>query len=158
MQNNFELPIVILPGTSRWYESWAIVMHSGATVLLLVSALPWAGKIFLLLPVLISYRWSNNRFCKQSHPTSITQVYCNDIDEWWLTTADGNVHEAILLYPCFVHARLVILGFKTGSEFRQRRYVILTPETADPGSLRRLRVRLRLPSRAVPGKPSQGKP
>ena len=153
MQNNFELPVFILPEPSRWCKRWICMVHLGAVVLLLVSMLPWVWKTVLLLLVVLSYRSISGKYCQQSLPRSIVQVYCNEADEWWLTTADGNIMQARLLPPSFVHARLVILGFKTGPAWWQRCHVILTPETANPDTLRRLRVRLRLPLSSGTGNP-----
>lgn len=144
MQNNFELPILITPQSFYWCKIWTMIMHLGAGVFMLISALPWFWKIPLLVPIVYGYFLMSGKYCHAQHPDSVLQIYFNDTDEWWLTTAAGNTAQAQLVTPCFVHPWLVVLSFKSGSWWK-RYHVILTPVSADADSLRRLRVRLRFP-------------
>lgn len=144
MQNNFELPILIAPRFFHWCRIWTITVHLGAAVSMLISAIPWFWKIPLLAPVVFSYFHITGKYCHALHADSVVRIYFNDADEWWLTTAAGNTVQAQLVSPCFVHPRVVVLSFKSGSLLK-RYHVVLTPASADADSLRRLRVRLRLP-------------
>lgn len=145
MQNNFTMPVYILSAASRRFAAWSATIHLGAILSLLAANFNWPWKILLLVLVVQSYRSIKDKYYDFTGPGSVTGIYCSENDEWQLAMANGEVQKASLLSPYFVHPQLVVLAFKTGATRWHRRYVILVPDAVDPDSLRRLRVRLRLP-------------
>lgn len=97
-------------------------------------------QLLIISGLLASLIHGHGLYIIKTNPASPTQLVLNQAGEWWLSIGSGDTFPVILKPVTFVHPLLVVLIFKgeTGS-YR----VILTPDTIDPDTFRRLRVRLR---------------
>lgn len=140
MSNHFELPIRIDIKPSFWLACGLTVAHLGACVILFAVELALAIKLMLALAILISLLHTLRTYVLQKNPHSPVQLLLDVMEEWHLTTANGETCEVTLRSGALVHPLLVVLPFRNGVRFP---VVILTPDVVDAGMFRRLRVRLR---------------
>ena len=140
MQNQFELPVSISIISSVYLKIWIYLIHLGSIPVVLLSGLPWFLKVACAPVILISLYTTRRKFILLESSSSITRLFLNDLEEWWLTSATGRTFKADLQSPALVHPMLTVLCFKSGSDQYQ---VVLTPDIGNSDDLRRLRVRLR---------------
>lgn len=140
MQNRFELPLFISVKPSRWFIAVFYFAYAGAILALTASNLPLIIQILIIAGLLASLIHGHYLYINRKNPDSPVQLVLNQAGEWLLSLASGQTVPVVLKPMAFVHPLLVVLTFKaeTGS-YR----VILTPDTVDPDTFRRLRVRLR---------------
>lgn len=136
----FELPIRITIYPSRWLSIALVFSHGGALLILIIVSLTLWIKLLFILAVALSFFYSFLKHIWQKSSSSIIELMLNEHDEWLLTRRDGQVLEPCLRSGAYVHPLLIVLPFRQGRKFPT---VILTPDTVDKDTLRRLRVRLR---------------
>lgn len=125
----------LLPG-------FVVLIHAGAMVLLLLSALPvvvkWPGVIVLL----VHGGWQ----CQQSWPwlnqRLVSEVMLKSDDSWWCSDARGHWQTAQLLPDSFIHPLLMVLRLRTVNGCQR---AVLVANSGNRDDLRRLCVRLRYP-------------
>lgn len=140
MYNQFELPVSLSINPSIWLKIWIYLIHFGSIPAVMLSGLPMVMRMAIIPAILASLYLTRRKFILLKSKSSVTAVFLNDLDEWWLTTADGHTFKATLLPAALVYPLLTVLCFKYGT---QKYPVILTPEITNMDDLRRLRVRLR---------------
>lgn len=145
MQNPFELPLVIPVRPSPWFIFLFYMAHLGAIPVLIASKVPLPFQILITGSLLASMYHGHNFYIKRNHPASLVQVVLNQTGEWLLNFANGRTMPAVLKPFAFVHPLLVVLSFKGEAGTS---HIILTPDTVDPDTFRRLRVRLRFKNSA----------
>jgi len=140
MPNHFELPLFIPVRPSAWFVAGFYTAHLGAGLALLTSNVPLVIQLLIITGLLASLIHGHSLYIIQKNPASPVQLVLNQAGEWWLSFTCGDTLPVVLKPMAFVHPLLVVLTFKaeTGS-YR----VMLTPDTVDPDTFRRLRVRLR---------------
>ena len=139
-QGAFDLPIRIKLLPSRWLAVTLAISHGGALIILLNVNLGLWIKLLLFVAVVLSFLHSFHVYIWQKSSYSIIELILNDRDEWLLIRRNGQVMEPTLRSEAFVHPMLVVLPFRQGYHFAT---IVLTPDTVDKETLRRLRVRLR---------------
>jgi hypothetical protein len=91
--------------------------------------------------IVYSLVYSLNRHVLMTVDDAITELTWESNGEWLVVMRNGTRLSAQLLQSAYLHARLVILNFALNG---RNRSVILLPDTLDPDTFRRLRVRLQL--------------
>ena len=140
MSNHFELPLRIDIKPSFWLASGLTGGHLGACLVLFGVKLPLAIKLLIAMAILASLLHTVRTYILQKNPHSPVQLLLDVMDEWHLTTANGETCEVTLRTGALVHPLLVVLPFRHGMRFP---VVILASDVIDADMLRRLRVRLR---------------
>ena len=146
MPNNFELPLFIPVRPSCWLVAVFYTAHIGAILALFASNIPLVIQSLIMAGLLVSLFHGHCLYIIQKNPASPVQLVLNQAGEWWLILSSGNTVPVVLKPMAFVHPLLVVLVFKDGSAAYS---VILTPDTVDPDTFRRLRVRLRFRHRQM---------
>ena len=144
MDGNFGLPLIIPCKPSRGMATLSAVLHAGAALAVLVSAISAPVKICIVAGIAAAgiLRLSRAGLVRGD---AARHLLLTARDEWRLVAADGGVEELVPVWPAFVHPGLVILHFASGTG--ARRVFVLTPDNSSQETLRRLRVRLRFPIR-----------
>ncbi|MBI4006329.1 MAG: hypothetical protein HY356_06635 [Gammaproteobacteria bacterium] len=140
MSNHFELPLCIDIKPSFWLTSGLYVGHLGAILVLFGVKFVLALKLLIASAILASLLHTIRTYILQKNPHSPVQLLLDVMEEWHLTTANGETREVSLRSGALVHPLLVVLPFSCGMRFP---VVILTPDVVDADLFRRLRVRLR---------------
>jgi hypothetical protein len=143
MQNHFEWPLFLPVRPSSWLTAGLYLAHSGAILALVASSVPMAIQLPIIAGLLASLARVHRLFVSRTSPRSAVQLVLNPADEWVVGLANGENVTATLKPMAFVHPLLVVMSFQA---VRQTYRIILTPDTVDPDSFRRLRVRLRFKS------------
>ena len=142
MANHFELPVFIIVKASRWLKIWLYIIHLLAVLVILMTGLTWPVKYLLIFICCTGLFYVIRNYILLTGKNSIIRLLLNHVDEWWLTTAQGDTVNATLLPGALVHPMLVILPFRSQSG---KHTVILSPDVINNDMLRRLRVRLKYP-------------
>lgn len=116
--------------------------HLGALMLLPFLPLPVVLQLGIGAVIALSLRHALGRYAFLSASPAITGLLWDAKGVWVLETRGGSQLAAQLQTDSVVQPGLVILNFRL--EERGRRSVVMLADSADPESLRRLRVRLRL--------------
>ena len=140
MHNQFELPVSITIHPSVWLKLWIYLLHIGSIPAVLFSGVPLYIVVVIIPAILVSLIMVRHEFLSLKSSSSITRIFHNELDEWWLTAANEHTFKAILMPAALVHPLLTVLCFKSGKE---KYPVILAPDSAPSDALRLLRVRLR---------------
>lgn len=140
MQNHFELPLFISVRPSPWLIVAIYFVHFGAIFALAASDLPLIIQFLLISGLLASLVRAHQLFISQKKPDSVVRLVLKQTGEWLLDLATGENVVATLRPMAFVHPMLVVMSFQSN---QQTYRVILTPDTVDADTFRRLRVRLR---------------
>jgi len=125
-----------------------VVVHSAALLVLIPMPLAWWMKSLLAAGIVVQWIITWRRHVTFSASRSVKRLVWMVENRWELCDAAGACREARLLPAAYVHPFLVILRFAT--EDKRRCAVILPPDSIDPDTHRRLRVRLRLQRGEVP--------
>ncbi len=127
-------PLVLEPRRSGYLLLYLLLIHALAlTVLVLPIDFSWFLKLAIALAVIISLGWQLRR----RPPRRL--VWETDGD-WQLLLADGKEVTGQLCPDSYVSVLLVILRFRL--EQSGRATLVILPDTLDPRTFRRLRVRL----------------
>ena len=130
----------IRPRRSAILTGFVIFTHGGAIICLLLSLPFWMGAL-AAIGIVYSLVYSLNRHVLMTVDDAITELTWESNGEWLVVMRNGTRLSAQLLQSAYLHARLVILNFALNG---RNRSVILLPDTLDPDTFRRLRVRLQL--------------
>lgn len=140
MPNKFELPVSISINPSKWLKIWIYLIHLGSVPVVMMSGMSGWLQVAIMPAVLVNLYLVRGKCILLKSKSSVTGIFLNSLEEWWLTTADGHTFKATLLPMALVSPLLTVLCFQSGT----RKYsVILTSKSAASDDLRRLRVRLR---------------
>jgi hypothetical protein len=146
MQNHFELPLFITVRASPWLKVAVYFVHLGAILALTVSNIPLVIQFLIISGLLTSLVRTHQLYISQKDPHTAVRLVLKQTGEWLLGLAAGE-NIAVTLRPmAFVHPMLVVMSFQAD---RQTYRVILTPDTVDPDTFRRLRVRLKFKNRVT---------
>ncbi len=137
----FQAPIRLKLRSSRWLTIGLLTTHFGAMGILIPLDLALWAKLVAVFVLTGSLIHSLRQYVLRFSPSSLEELQLNADGEWLLTNAQGETHLAELLPGAFVHPWLIALRFKVEGRTQP---VVLLPDQADPDTLRRLRVRLRL--------------
>ncbi|MGB1580922.1 MAG: protein YgfX, partial [Nevskiales bacterium] len=143
MSSNYsETCIELKPRPSRVLAMLLAGFH-GLVVVVLLWAVPYklAAAALILLTILCWYRAHKLHIGHQGR-RAVRRLQWQADGNWLLSNERGELRPAELLPSSYLQPRLVILNFRL-QESRQRRNVILLPDSLDFETLRRLRVRLR---------------
>lgn len=135
----YAAPLSIRPEPSRYLGAALILMHAGAALTSLLTALPLWLRVVLVIAVAVSLfrAWRTHLGTRR-----IVAAVWRPEGEWHLTTADGKRITATLAPECYVSPYAVVLRFKDVAG--RVRTLVLLPDALDADTLRRLRVRLRI--------------
>ena len=122
---------------SRQVFTLFALMHSLALSSLLFTGIPVMPGLVLAVPIILGLCRTVQLYRQEWG----TQLVLDRDNNWLLAGTDGVTTPARLLPGSVVHPRLMVLRFR--DENHRVRAFILTGETGDTDSLRRLRVRLR---------------
>lgn len=125
--------------TSRIVLLLECIMHAGALIAVILSAIPGWARILAVPLVAASYiLWFRRHYIDRSGAArGMLQLTARD--EWRLLTGAGEALELRLEPNAFVHPLLLVLSFAAAG---RRLCVLLLPDNTDADTLRRLRVRL----------------
>jgi len=140
MHNPFELPLFIPVRPSPWFIALFYMAHLGAITVLFASNISLLVQLLITSGLVASLCHGHFMYINQGNPDSPVQLVLNQTGEWLLNFANGRTLPAVLKPAAFVHPLLVVLSFKADTGICR---VVLTPDTVDPDTFRRLRVRLR---------------
>lgn len=140
MYSQFELPVSISIRPCIWLKIWIYLIHLVSIPTVIFSGIPLVMRMAIFPAIFVNLYLVRKKFILLKSRSSVVSVYLNDLEEWWLTTADGRTFMATLMPAAVVNPLLTVLCFKSGD---QRYPVILTPQKGNQNELRRLRVRLR---------------
>lgn len=122
------------------------VMHGAAVGVLWVLALPAWAQIVLTLGIGTSLLYALNEQALLRGKSAVKRLVWEKTGDWILER-NGTQRRARLLGSSFVHPRLVILNFNLDG--RRTCSVVLSWDSVDAETFRRLRVRLGLDGVAV---------
>lgn len=140
MHNPFELPLFIEIKPSHRFILVFYLIHLGAIPVMQFSHIPLVIQIPVIAGVLISLIHGHYMYISRKHPDSTVRLVLNQAGEWLLELAHGSKLTVTLKPMTFVHPMLVVMSFQGDRRIHR---VILTPDTLDADTFRRLRVRLR---------------
>jgi hypothetical protein len=141
----YAAPLRLEPRRSRRLAIGLAAAHGGALVLL--PLLPLGAFVAAALGGLIILSWSWNHVlhvARRADRSLVSLVWLAD-GEWRLTERGGATRTGRLRWDSYVHPWLTVLNF-TGA---RRCSVVLLPDSLDPETFRRLRVRLGLQGMAA---------
>ncbi len=139
--STLDMPLTLSPGPSRLLSVYLWTLHLVACLALLLVDWPlWmeVSVVLLLATSLIHYH--RLHVLRTAGAAIHTAVWDKD-GQWWVRIGANEPVSAGLQPDSYVTLGLVILNFKVG---RWRKSLILTQESVDDETLRRLRVRLKL--------------
>ena len=139
--NRFDVTLRIEPRPSRWLATLLLLTHGGAMAVIPPLALPVAVQLGLCAGIVVSLVRTLPTHALLRSGRAVVQLVWDADGHWTVARADGTVWDAELLPFSYVHTHLVVLNFRMGSPWR-RRSVILTSDSVDPPTFRRLRARL----------------
>lgn len=121
------------------------VVHGGAALCLLASALPPGFRLALVLVVAgVGVRGVLDHGVRRS-ARSIVLLVWDRHGQWRLARRDGRILDVTLLDGGFSHPLSVVLRFR--SDMGRHIPLVIVPDMVDGEMLRRLRVRLRCTTR-----------
>ena len=135
-------PLAVDIRPSRWLACYVLSVYvTAGLVVIVLPVSPWIisiALIVLLLSGTATFRVRVN-LCSRRAVVALNR-YADGT--WQLRLADGTLHQARLLPDSYLHPELQVLNFRLDNGMR--RSVVLMRDSADPASLRRLRVGLAL--------------
>lgn len=133
--------------SSRWLALFVVATHLAAMAVAVAVAVTSDADLalLLLLPVAAGLYRSWRMRVSLTAGSAIRLLEWQADGGWVVTDTAGRSLPGRLLKRSFVAPWLTILSFSLGG--LTRRHVLLLPDNADPGQVRRLRVRLRLGAR-----------
>ncbi len=139
----FTGPIRIRPESSVFLAIGLALAHLGA--LLIAALLPWPGwaKLVLALSLAASLCWSLAWHVWRRGDAIIEAILHGD-GSWTVETRQAEALAATLAPDSLVTLPLTVLVFTLAAG--RRRALLVLPDTIDPETNRRLRVRLRFPT------------
>ncbi len=142
LSGKYATPLCLEPRCSPRLGLFITVIHTAALLVLPFAGLPLPLVFPIAMAVIRSGRQAWRRHVSMTHPAAIRRLCWGDDGRWRLGYRDGTQRQATLAPRVYIHPRLVILCFRL-SRWRTSS-VLLTTDRLDPGTLRRLRVRLQL--------------
>jgi toxin CptA len=116
-------------------------MHAGALAVIPPLGLPLWAALAISLAVVLSLVHTLNTHALLRSDVAIVQIAVDADDQWSLLTLRGDNLRARLSPATYLHPRLVILTFRLDRGWKTRSVVVL-PDSVDPTTFRRLRLRL----------------
>lgn len=145
----FDLPIRIAYIPPAWLPAFILISHVGAVFCTIYSGLPISIKFLLILPVLAGLVWSVRYYTRGSRAGAPSLIILDARDRWLFVDANARVKYLRLVMASIPLPGLILLRLV---DRQARKYdFILTENTADKTTLRRLRVRLLIPKSGPDG-------
>jgi hypothetical protein len=122
-----------------------LVGHAGAAVLLLVSAVPWAGRVLLWTLLAASLAWHLPRHGTRRSAHAVTALLLEADGELSVRMGTDGPWQACAIARCALHPWIVLLRLRCPAR-RLPLDVLILPDATRRESLRRLRARLKVRS------------
>lgn len=136
----YAAPLRLEPRRSRRLAVYLAAAHGGALILLPLLPLVMPVAAVLAGLIVLSWVWNQATHVLLRRDRSIVSLVWLADDAWRLTERGGATRVCRLRWDSYVHPWLTVLNF-TGA---RRCSVVLLPDSLDPETFRRLRVRLGL--------------
>ncbi len=120
------------------------VMYGGAALILLSISFYWPLGTLLFVVVLYSLYMQLRLHLWMNSPKSVVALVWMEENGWKIFDRDGKSIDATLSGQSYLHAKLVVLKFKT--EMEEQRVAIIFADSVTAEAHRKLRVRLSLQS------------
>lgn len=138
--SGFEPAIEIRLRPSRLLAGFLFLAHAAALMVTSLLPLGWHWKLALAAALIASFATSFRRHILRRGRFAVRRLVWTSDGRWRLTDARKQEYDVHLLPDFHVGPRLISLRF---SRSRFKRYsIVLLPDSASRGELRRLRVRL----------------
>ena len=124
---------------SKYLSLYFNLLHIGLLIYLQLCPIPMTVVVLVSAIVIVSWILGRNTHARGRQPISSIEWESNG--DWVLTDNEGRKRKAVPLNGNFSTGWMTILGFRV--ETSNPLYVMLLPDSAEPGLLRRLRVQLR---------------
>ena len=144
---NTPQPIEIRPRSSRLLSGLLLGFHLLCVIVVLASVTYKPAAAALILLTLLSWYRAHRQHIQYRGRAAVRRLVWQSDGSWLLDDGQAKQRPAGLLPSTYLHPRLVILNFRL-LDSRQRRNVVLLPDSLDPECLRQLRVRLRIEAAA----------
>jgi hypothetical protein len=139
----YAAPLRLEPRRSRRLAVYLAAAHGGALALLPLLPLGMPVVAVLAGLIVLSWAWNQATHVWLRRDRSIVSLVWLADGTWRLTDRGGTTRVCRLRWDSYVHPWLTVLNF-TGAS---RCSVVLLPDSLDPETFRRLRVRLGLQGR-----------
>ncbi|WP_093067826.1 protein YgfX [Thiothrix caldifontis] len=143
-------PLYLQPGASRRLAVFILASHLlTAVVVGLMPALPWWGKGFLLVLIVMSLRYYWRLHISRVAPNAVQEVRFYQVDNALVRTASAGFF-ARLDDSSFLHPWVCVLNWRT---LNGKLYsLIVMSDSVPPDVLRQLRVRVKFSPADMPKK------
>ncbi len=148
----FAAALDLRPRPSKWLDRILLGFHALAAVVI-IAGVPnrwWLAAALVL--VAASAYWSRRVHVLRRSRSAIRRALWQPDGRWLLEDNAGVTGEAKLLPSSYLHPRLVILNFSLLRN-RERRDLVLLPDSLDFNTLRQLRARLRVTAQQLTAAP-----
>lgn len=143
--------LIIRPVRSRCLALFITAAHLGAVASVAWSGLPAYFKGIAMLLILGAFSRAIRDWWVDFDRTHGYVFMLTAAGAWLRQQPDGLALPLVAVPPAFVHPSLMVIRLRSGSAPGITHDLILLPDSLDPDSMRRLRVRLRFP--LAPGNP-----